>query len=139
MFIGYSFKAELSFLPVRQLSYGIRVVMQRGGGGGGGGRQILSCQSDPAFKIVSIHLKVFGYIYFPDIFTTRNIFCVLLFASFDMESLRIASALSLMQEFAPRGTVDRVNGSNTDGSFTTAASNSFLSLLEKNPISAELE
>ena len=30
------------------------------------------------------------------------------------------------------------NGSNTDGSFTTAVSKSFSSLLEKNPIAADL-
>ena len=30
------------------------------------------------------------------------------------------------------------NGSNTDGSFTTAVSNSFLSSLEKMPIAADL-
>ena len=31
------------------------------------------------------------------------------------------------------------NGSNTDGSYTTAASNSFLSPLEQYPIDADLE
>ena len=33
---------------------------------------------------------------------------------------------------------ENFNGSNTDGSFTTAVSNSFLSPLEKNPIAADL-